>query len=63
MRIILQGISQNQVMATLDKLWREGVRPKGGGTIGEDGLVLVDDKDTAKALEVLARLAIGAHVG
>jgi hypothetical protein len=63
MRIILEGTSQNKVTALLDNLRRERVRARGGGSIGDDGIVLVDDEDVDDALQVLKRSGIDARVG
>ena len=63
MRLILEGKSQNKVTALPDTLRRERVRAIGGGSIGDDGIVLVDDKDVDDALQVLRRSGIDARVG
>jgi hypothetical protein len=60
MRIILEGTSYNDVPAVIEKLRAEGIRTRGGGSAGDDGLVLVDDEYIKDALDVLMRSGIPA---
>jgi hypothetical protein len=63
MRIV---VDLRSVGPALDALQKAGVQTLGGGTMsGNDpfGIVLVDNADLQKALDVLKRAAINARLG
>jgi hypothetical protein len=62
-RIVLKGTTDRQLFAALINLRLKHINTSEGAIIGDEGVVLVTDKDVQKALDVLRQLGFSAQTG
>ena len=63
MRIFLKGASEDQVTTAVSSLRSKHIGTGGGAVFDGDGLVLVNDEDVAKALEILTQIGFSSRAG
>ena len=62
-RLILEKCSAHNITDILEKLRCTGVKAPAGGTVDLEAIILVEDADEARAVQVLAGIGINARTG